>query len=121
MWETFGFALIPAAELGGAPNSLTHPMAYLISSQCEHPDLALALIAKVTDYGPNTRHAIASNHLGILKDQTEYKFYKDSRMLGEALYMLAYTTFLPNNPYWGSYSTITYEALAATVGGVLTP
>jgi hypothetical protein len=35
--------------------------------------------------------------------------------------MLAYTTFLPNNPYWGSYSTITYEALAATVGGTFTP
>ena len=121
MWETFGFALIPAAEQGGQPNSLTHPLAFLISSQCEHPDLALALIDKVTDYGPNTRHAIASTHLGILKGQTEYKFYKDSRLLSEALYMLAYTTFLPNNPYWGSYSTITYEALAATVGGTFTP
>ncbi|MCK4599850.1 ABC transporter substrate-binding protein, partial [Candidatus Bipolaricaulota bacterium] len=121
MWETFGFALIPAAEQGGQANSLTHPLAYLISSQCEHPDLALALIDKVTDYGPNTRHAIASTHLGILKGQTEYKFYKDSRLLSEALYMLAYTTFLPNNPYWGSYSTITYEALAATVGGTFTP
>jgi inositol-phosphate transport system substrate-binding protein len=91
MWETFGFALIPAAEQGGQANSLTHPLAYLISSQCEHPDLALALIDKVTDYGPNTRHAIASTHLGILKGQTEYKFYKDSRLLSEALYMLAYT------------------------------
>jgi len=67
MWETFGFGLIPAAEQGGQPNSLTHPMAYLISSQCEHPDLALALIDKVTDYGPNTRHAIASTHLVLLR------------------------------------------------------
>ncbi|MCK4411601.1 extracellular solute-binding protein [Candidatus Bipolaricaulota bacterium] len=121
MWETFGFALIPAAEQGGQPNSLTHPLAFLISSQCEHPDLALALIDKVTDYGPNTRHAIASTHLGILKGQTEYKFYKVSRLLSEALYMLAYTTFLPNNPYWGSYSSLVYEALAATVGGDFTP
>ncbi|MCK4392978.1 extracellular solute-binding protein, partial [Candidatus Bipolaricaulota bacterium] len=121
MWETFGFGLIPAAELGGAPNSLTHPMAYLISSQCEHPDLALALIDKVTDYGPNTRHAIASTHLGILKGQTEYEPYAEARFLSETLYMLDYTTFLPNNPYWGLYSTITYEALAATVGGTFTP
>ena len=121
MWETFGIALIPAAEQGGQANSLTHPLAYLISSQCEDPDLALALIDKVTDYGPNTRHAIASTHLGILKGQTEYKFYKDSRLLSETLYMLDYTTFLPNNPYWGPYSTITYEALAAVVGGDFTP
>jgi len=120
-WENFGFGLIPAVEKGGKPNSLTHPLAYLINSQCKHPDLAVALIAKVTNYGPNTRHAIASTHLGILKGQTEYKFYKQSRLLSEALYMLDYTTFLPNNPYWGAYSTVTYEALAAVVSGDFTP
>lgn len=121
MWENFGFGLIPAAEKGGKPNSLTHPLAYLVSSQCKYPDLAVALIAKVTNYGPNTRHAIASTHLGILKGQTDYKFYKGSRLLSEALYMLDYTTFLPNNPNWGTYSTITYEALAAIVAGEFTP
>ena len=121
LWENFGFGLIPAAEKGGKPNSLTHPLAYLVSSQCNYPDLAVALIDKVTNYGPNTRHAIASTHLGILKGQTEYKFYKQSRLLSEALYMLDYTTFLPNNPYWGTYSTVTYEALAAVVSGDFTP
>ena len=121
MWENFGFGLIPAAEKGGRPVTLTHPLAYMISSQCEHPEVALALIAMVTDYGPNTRHAVSSTHLGILKDQTEYQFYKESRLLSEALYMLDYTTFLPNNPNWGPYSTITYEALAAVVSGDFTP
>jgi len=121
MWENFGFGLIPAAEKGGKPNSLTHPLAYLVSSQCKYPDLAVALIAKVTNYGPNTRHAISSTHLGILKGQTEYKFYKQSRLLSETVYMLDYTTFLPNNPYWGTYSTVTWEALAAVVAGDFTP
>jgi len=121
MWETFGFALIPAAEQGGQPNTLTHTLAYLISSQSEHPDLALALIAKVTNDEPNTRHAVASTHLGILKSQTEYEPYAEARFLSETLYMLDYTTFLPNAPYWGSYFTITYEALAAVVGGTFTP
>jgi len=120
MWETFGLSLIPAAEEGGEANSLTHPLTYIISSQTEYPELALALIDKVTDYGPNTRHAIASTHLGILNGQTEYMFY-DSRILSDALYMLDYTTFLPNNPNWGPYSTITYEALAAAVDGSFTP
>jgi inositol-phosphate transport system substrate-binding protein len=121
LWENVGFGLIPAAEKGGEPDTLTHPLVYMISSRCEHPDLALALIAKVTNYGPNTRHAIASTHLGILKGQTEYKFYKPARFLSDALYMLDYTTFLPNNPYWGPYSTVTYEALAAVVAGDFTP
>lgn len=120
-WENWGFGLIPAAEKGGKPNTLTHPQTYLVSSQSKHPDLAVALIAKVTNYGPNTRHAIASTKLGILKGQTEYKFYKQSRFLSETLYMLDYTTFLPNNPNWGPYSTITYEALAAVVSGDFIP
>jgi len=120
-WENFGFGLIPAAVKGGKPNSLTHPLTYLVSSQSKHPDLTVALIAKVTNYGPNTRHAISSTHLGILKGQTEYKFYKGSRLLSEALYMLDYTTFLPNSPYWGPYSTGTYDALAAVVSGDFTP
>ena len=121
MWENFGFGLIPAAEKGGKPNSITHPLVYTVTSQCKHPDLAIALIAKVTNYGPNTRHAIASAHLGVLKGQSEYKFYKGSRLLTETLYMLNYTAFLPNNPYWGTYSPITFEALAAVVSGDFTP
>jgi inositol-phosphate transport system substrate-binding protein len=40
--------------------------------------------------------------------------------LSDVLYMLSYTTFLPNNPNWGPYSTITYEALAAVQSGDLT-
>jgi Tol biopolymer transport system component/subtilisin family serine protease len=51
----------------------------------------------------------------------EYSFYKQSRLLSETLYMLDYTTFLPNNPYWETYSAITYEALAEVVSGTFTP
>lgn len=121
LFENFGFGLVPAAEKGGRPNTLTHPLAYLISSQSKNPDIALALLAKVTTDEANTRHAINSTHLGILKSQADYEPYKKSRILSETLYMLDYTTYLPNNPNWGPYSTITYEALAAVEAGELTP
>jgi len=121
LWEHFGFGLIPAAEKGGQPKTLTHPLVYTVSAQCRHPDLAVALIAKVTAYGPNTRHALSSNHMGILKNQMNYKFYKQNRMIKEGLYMLNYTTFLPNNPNWSSYSNVLYEALRGVVSGSLTP
>ena len=121
LFENVGFGLIPAAEEGGTPNSLTHPLVYLISSQSEHPDIALALVAKLTTDEANTRHAVNSTHLGILKSQAEYEPYTGNRLLSEALYMLDYTTYLPNNPNWGPYSTITYEAFAAVEAGELTP
>ncbi|RLC68001.1 MAG: hypothetical protein DRI48_00790 [Chloroflexi bacterium] len=119
-FENWGYGLYPAAEKGGSPVTLSHPVVYLISAQSEHPDLALALIAKVTTDEANTRHAINSTHLGILKSQAGYEPYKADRFLSDVLYMLDYTTFLPNNPNWGTYSTITYEALAAVQTGDLT-
>lgn len=118
-FENWGYGLYPAAP-GGAPVTLSHPVAYLISAQSKHPDLALALIAKATTDESNTRHAINSTHLGILKSQSGYEPYTKDRFLSDVLYMLDYTTFLPNNPNWGPYSTITYEALAAVQTGDLT-
>lgn len=120
LFENVGLGLTPAAEKGGDPVTLTHPLVYLISSQSEHPDIALALVAKLTTDEANTRHAVNSTHLGILKSQADYEPYTENRLLSEALYMLDYTTYLPNNPNWGPYSTITYEALAAVEAGDFT-
>jgi inositol-phosphate transport system substrate-binding protein len=118
-FENWGYGLYPAAP-GGSPVTLSHPVVYLISAQSEHPDLALALIAKATTDEANTRHAINSTHLGILKSQAGYEAYAKDAFLSDVLYMLDYTTFLPNSPNWGPYSTITYEALAAVQIGDLT-
>lgn len=120
LFENVGFGLIPAAEKGGDPVTLTHPLVYLISAQSEHPDIALGLVAKLTTDEANTRHAVNSTHLGILKSQADYEPYTGNRLLSDALYMLDYTTYLPNNPNWGPYSTITYEALAAVEAGDFT-
>jgi inositol-phosphate transport system substrate-binding protein len=118
-FENWGYGLYPAAP-GGSPVTLSHPVVYLISAQSEHPDLALALIAKATTDEANTRHAINSTHLGILKSQASYEAYAQDVFLLDVLYMLDYTTFLPNNPNWGPYASITFEALAAVQSGDLT-
>ena len=119
-FENWGYGLYPAAEAGGSPLTLSHPVVYLVSAQTEHPDLALALIAKATTDEANTRHAINSTHLGILKSQADYEPYAQDAFLSDVLYMLDYTTFLPNNPNWGPYATMTFEALAAVQTGDLT-
>lgn len=120
LFENIGFGLIPAAEKGGKPVTLTHPLVYGISSSSKHPDLAFRLITLVTTKEANTKHAVDSAHLGILKSQADYEPYKADRFLGEALYMIEYTTFLPNNPDWGTYSEAWFQGLQAVEAGDLT-
>jgi inositol-phosphate transport system substrate-binding protein len=119
-FENWGYGLYPAGEAGGSPTTVSHPMAYLISSQSEHPDLALALIAKATTDEANTRHAVNSAHLGILTTQASYEPYMNEVFLTSVTYMVGYASFLPNNPDWGTQKQVTYDALAAVQAGEFT-
>jgi len=119
-FENWGYGLYPAGEAGGAATTLSHPLAYLVSSQTEHPDLALALIAKATTDEANTRHAINSTHLAILTTQSSYEPYTSAVFLTSVTYMLDFTSFLPNNPNWGTFQQVTFDALAAVQVGEFT-
>ncbi len=119
-FENWGYGLYPAGEAGGSPTTVSHPMAYLISSQTEHPDLALALIAKATTDEANTRHALNSTHLGILTTQASYEPYQIATFLTTVTYMVDYASFLPNNPNWGTIKQATFDALSAVQAGEFT-
>jgi inositol-phosphate transport system substrate-binding protein len=119
-FENWGYGLYPAATAGGSPTTLSHPVAYMISSQTAHPDLALAIIAKATTDEANTRHAINSTHLGILTTQASYEPYTRAVFLTDVLYMLDFTNFLPNNPNWGTQQQATFDALAGVQDGTFT-
>ena len=119
-FENWGYGLYPAADAGGSPLTLSHPLVYLISAQAEHPDLALALIAKATTDEANTRHAINSTHLGILTTQASYEPYASDVFLADLTYMLDYSAFVPNNPNWGTYQQVTYDGIVAVQSGDLT-
>jgi inositol-phosphate transport system substrate-binding protein len=122
LWEHFGFSAIPAMERGtGKPITLTHPLVYMISSQAEHPDLALLLIAKATTKELNTDYAIASGHLGILKSQADYPPYTSNKFLSQVLPLLEFTTFLPNSPYWSAWSEAYYLGIQSVESGALKP
>ncbi|MCP4363205.1 MAG: ABC transporter substrate-binding protein [Chloroflexi bacterium] len=122
LFENVGYALIPAnADGTGQPITLTHPLVYMVSSQAEHPDLAVLLIAKASTKELNTPYAIDSGHLGVLKSQIDYAPYTSAKFLGATLPMLEYTTFLPNSPHWSSYSEAYYLGIQAVESGDLTP
>ena len=121
LFENVGFAPIPARADGtGKPTTLTHPLVYMVSSQCEHPDLALLLISKATVKELNTTYAVDSGHLGVLKSQADYGPYTSAKFLSATLPLLEYTTFLPNSPYWSAYSEAYYLGIQAVESGDLT-
>jgi inositol-phosphate transport system substrate-binding protein len=122
LFENVGFSLIPANEEGtGEPITLTHPLVYMVSSQSENPDLALLLVSKATVKELNTPYAIESGHLGVLKSQAEYEPYTNAEFLSATLSLLEKTTFLPNSPYWSSYSEAYYLGIQAVESGDLDP
>ena len=119
-FENWGYGLYPAGEAGGSPTTVSHPLSYLISSQTEHPDLALALIAKATTDEANTKHALSSAHLGILTTQASYEPYAANVFLASVSYMVDYAGYLPNNPNWGTLKQVTFDGLAAVQDGTFT-
>ena len=120
LFKNVGFAPIPAGSTG-KPITLTHPLVYMISTQSTHPDLALRVIAKATTRESNTNHAVSSAHLGILKSQKNFPPYVKARFLSEVMYLLNFTTFLPNSTHWGSWSDAFFLGIQAVESGDLKP
>jgi inositol-phosphate transport system substrate-binding protein len=120
LFENIGFAPIPAGRMG-KPITLTHPLVYMISSQCKHPELAVLVIAKASTKELNSPYAVESGHLGILKSQQGYAPYTRNKFLNEVTYLLDFTTFLPNSPHWSSWSEAFFLGIQAVESGDLSP
>ena len=118
--DNVGHALIPAnADGSGEPITLTQPIAYMVSSQSDHPDLAVRLIANATTSELNTPYAVDSGHLGILNAQSEDPAYLEAEFLSETLYMLDHTNFQPNNQFYSTWSEIFFSGVQAVENGEL--
>jgi inositol-phosphate transport system substrate-binding protein len=120
LFENIGFAPIPAGRMG-KPITLTHPVVYMISSQCKNPELAILVIAKASTKELNSPYAVESGHLGILKSQQGYDPYTRNKFLNEVTYLLDFTTFLPNSPHWSSWSEAFFLGIQAVESGDLSP
>lgn len=125
LFENFDYALQPSGIRGVEAQQLSHPLIYVVvsekSSGSSNQDLVVRLLQKMTTKELNTKHAVASTHLGILKSQADYAPYKADRLLSESLYMLDYAFFMPNHPYFGSYWDAIFTTMVSVQNGVLTP
>jgi inositol-phosphate transport system substrate-binding protein len=121
LWDNVGFMLIPAATRGGKPSTLSHPLAYAVTSNAKDKDIAFRLIANATTAPLNSKHAVTSAHLAILKTQKDDPTYKQDKFLLATEYMLDFTHFIPNHPKFGVYDDMLYRMLGAVEGGQSTP
>ncbi|MEE8375907.1 MAG: extracellular solute-binding protein [Acidimicrobiia bacterium] len=122
LFETTGFGPIPALAGGtNKPITLTHPLVYMVSSATENVDLALLVISKATTTALNGDYSVASGHLSILNSAANYEPYTSSEFLADVGALLEFTTFLPNSPFYSSWSEGYYLGLQAIESGDLDP
>jgi inositol-phosphate transport system substrate-binding protein len=121
LWDNVGFTLIPAAQKGGKPVTLSHPLAYMVTSNSQNAELALRLIGHATTPALNSRHSVESAHLAILTTQASDPTYQKDKFLLATGYMSDFTTFIPNHPKYGTYDDILFRLLGAVEQGQSTP
>jgi inositol-phosphate transport system substrate-binding protein len=111
--DNVGYMLIPAAQRGGKPVTVSHPLAYAVTANAKDPDLAFRLIANATTPELNSKHSVTSAHLAVLTTQKDDPTYKTDKFLLATGYMLEYTKFIPNHAKFGVYDDVLYRFLGA--------
>jgi len=117
------FSLIPAGD-GGEPNTLTHPLVYVLSSGHDERTTAIAadLVKIASEPRINALHAVKSAHLGITKQEANIDIYADDRWTREATErLLPHANAMPNNADFGTYWNAMWSGLEASWTGQKTP
>ncbi|MEM7020990.1 MAG: extracellular solute-binding protein [Pseudomonadota bacterium] len=116
-----GWLHSPAAEKGGTPANLSHPIVYAVNPNSEHKDLAALLIAIATQNYFNTEHAVTTAHTGVNHGQAAMPAYKEAWSLAAATPMLARSTFMPNHPDIGPFNAVIYTGIQGVETGRMDP
>lgn len=119
--EHLGMMLIPAAEKGGKPITLSHPFVYTVSAQTKHPELVKRLLELVADPALQAKHDVETFHLPVTKNVLDDPTFKANQTLNSVAYMTNYTTFLPNHNGFPQYSKAIFNAIQAVELGKKTP
>lgn len=123
-FDKIQFTLIPAGDAGGRPNTITHPLVYLVTNRGTDDDafIAAELVKIASEPRINTLHAIKSAHLGIAKSQTSIELYSNDRWASEATErLLPHADAMPNNIDFGVYWTAMWKGLESAWTGQKSP
>jgi len=118
----FTYTLVPSAEKGKPGNTISHPVAYMVTSKSKYPELATLLILLASDARLNAIHAVNSGHLAIRYAELSLPMYAEDDFLTDtAKKLLPYATFAPNNDRFNEYNKIIFDAMTGLESGKMTP
>jgi inositol-phosphate transport system substrate-binding protein len=120
-FKKIGWFHAPAADKGGEPKNLSHPIVYIVNPKSPNAQLAAMLVAFATLPYYNVQHAVGSAHMAITNGEAAMPAYQDAWYLAAAQPMLARSTFIPNHPDFGRYNGILFKALQGVETGRLSP
>ena len=123
-FDKIQFTLIPAGDANGRPNTITHPLVYLVTNRGTDDDafIAAKLVMIASEPRINTLHAIKSAHLGITRSQTSIGLYSNDRWASEATErLLSSASAMPNNVDFGVYWTAMWKGLESAWTGQKRP
>ena len=123
-FDKIQFTLIPAGDANGRPNTITHPLVYLVTNRGTEDDafIAAELVKIASEPRINTLHAIKSAHLGIARSQTSIDLYSNDRWASEATErLLSSANAMPNNTDFGVYWTAMWKGLESAWTGQKRP
>lgn len=117
--------LQPSGRKGKPGVTLSHPIAYAISSSKASGDhnqqIAAEVIAKALTKALMTENALRSGHLTNLKLTLDSPAYRRSKWLAKVTYMLKYAFYLPQSPYYGPYYAALYNTMVNVEQGNIRP
>ncbi len=120
-FRNVGWLHSPAAEKGGEPKNLSHPIVYAVNPKSPRRELAALLVAIASQPHFNTRHAVTTNHTAIAHAQTAMPAYRAAWALRRATPMLARSTFMPNHPEFGRFNAILFKGIQGVETGRMAP
>ncbi|NKN37408.1 extracellular solute-binding protein [Agrobacterium sp. a22-2] len=119
-FHKIGWIPAPAAEKGGKPANLSHPLLYTVNAKSKNAAIAADLVALATLPYFNNEHAVTSYHTAISNAQTAMPKYKDNWVLSAASPMMAHAQFVPNHTQFSSYNKVLFSGLQAVETGKMT-
>ena len=114
------YSLIPAGNADGRPNTITHPLMYLLSTTGSDDEAAISaeLITIASEPRINALHAVKSGHLAIGKDELTVPLYANDRWsVAAAAELLPHANSLPNRADFGIFWDAMYKGLEASWTG----
>ena len=119
-FDTVQFSLVPAGDKNGKPNTLTHPVVYLLTKHDDKDKMEIAaqLVEIASEPRINALHAIKSAHLAISKQELNIPFYSNDRWAREATQrLLPHANAMPNNSNFGVYWDVMWKGLEGSWTG----